>query len=75
MGLVCLSNAAVGLLASGQLPLSSSITGTFSLDGADRALETLHESTGDPQRIVVATGSPPSSQQTGRSPAPRTPTL
>jgi hypothetical protein len=65
----------LGLVASGQLPPSSSITRTSSLDGADRALETLHESTGDPQRVVVATGSPPSSQQTGRSPAPRTPTL
>ena len=46
----------LGLVASGQLHLSSSITHRFSLDEANRALETLHEKTGDPQRIVVATG-------------------
>jgi D-arabinose 1-dehydrogenase-like Zn-dependent alcohol dehydrogenase len=44
------------LVASGQLDLSHSVTHTFTLDEAEEALKTLHEKTGDPQRIVVTTG-------------------
>lgn len=44
------------LVASGRLNLSQSITHTFALDDADEALRTLHEKTGDPQRVIVRTG-------------------
>ncbi|MGY1782023.1 zinc-dependent alcohol dehydrogenase [Geodermatophilus sp. SYSU D01036] len=41
------------LLATGRLDLSGSITHTFALADADEALRTLHERSGDPQRVVV----------------------
>jgi 2-desacetyl-2-hydroxyethyl bacteriochlorophyllide A dehydrogenase len=41
------------LIGSGRLDLTASITHTFPLDRADEALRTLHEKTGDPQRVVV----------------------
>ena len=44
------------LVASGRLDLSASITHTFGLADADAALRTLHEKSGDPQRVVVTTG-------------------
>lgn len=44
------------LLAGGRLDLSGSITHTFALADADAALRTLHERSGDPQRVVVTTG-------------------
>ncbi|SFT61718.1 2-desacetyl-2-hydroxyethyl bacteriochlorophyllide A dehydrogenase [Geodermatophilus amargosae] len=44
------------LLATGRLDLSGSITHTFPLADADAALRTLHEKSGDPQRVVVLPG-------------------
>lgn len=44
------------LVSTGRLDLSRSITHTFGLLEADAALRTLHEKTGDPQRIVVTVG-------------------
>jgi 2-desacetyl-2-hydroxyethyl bacteriochlorophyllide A dehydrogenase len=44
------------LVSTGRLDLSHSITHTFALDEADGALRTLHEKTGDPQRVVITTG-------------------
>jgi 2-desacetyl-2-hydroxyethyl bacteriochlorophyllide A dehydrogenase len=44
------------LLATGRLDLSGSITHTFPLGDADAALRTLHEKSGDPQRVVVLPG-------------------
>ncbi len=41
------------LVGSGRLDLSRSITHRFALDDADAALGTLHQRTGDPQRVVV----------------------
>ncbi len=41
------------LVGTGRLDLSRSITHCFSLDDADQALRTVHEKTGDPQRVVV----------------------
>ncbi len=42
------------LVAADRLDLSSSITHVFALEDADEALRTLHQKTGDPQRVVVA---------------------
>ncbi|MFD2091466.1 zinc-dependent alcohol dehydrogenase [Blastococcus deserti] len=41
------------LVGSGRLDVSGSITHQFPLEQADDALRTLHERTGDPQRVVV----------------------
>ena len=41
------------LVSTGRLDLSRSITHTFGLEDADAALRTLHEKTGDLQRVVV----------------------
>jgi 2-desacetyl-2-hydroxyethyl bacteriochlorophyllide A dehydrogenase len=41
------------LVATGRLDLSRSITHTFPLDDVAAALATLHEKTGDPQRVVI----------------------
>jgi 2-desacetyl-2-hydroxyethyl bacteriochlorophyllide A dehydrogenase len=43
----------LALVEAGLLNLEDSITHTFPLDEADRALRTLHEKLGDPQRVVV----------------------
>jgi D-arabinose 1-dehydrogenase-like Zn-dependent alcohol dehydrogenase len=43
------------LVAGGRLDLSHSITHTFPLEEANEALRTLHEKTGEPQRVIVAT--------------------
>ncbi|MGY1619740.1 zinc-binding dehydrogenase [Geodermatophilus sp. SYSU D00691] len=44
------------LVGNGRLDLSRSITHTFALDDADAALRTLHEKSGEPQRVVVTPG-------------------
>lgn len=44
------------LVATHRLDISHSITHTFPLEEADEALRTLHEKTGDPQRVVITTG-------------------
>lgn len=44
------------LVGTARLDLSRSITHTFALDDADAALRTLHEKTGDPQRVVITAG-------------------
>lgn len=44
------------LLATGRLDLSASVTHTFGLADAQAALETLHQRSGDPQRVVVTAG-------------------
>jgi threonine dehydrogenase-like Zn-dependent dehydrogenase len=44
------------LVGTGRLDVSRSITHTFALDDADQAMRTLHEKTGDPQRVVVTVG-------------------
>lgn len=44
------------LVATARLDLGQSITHTFALEDADAALRTLHEKTGDPQRVVVTVG-------------------
>lgn len=43
----------LALVDAGLLDLGASITHRFPLDGADRALQTLHEKLDDPQRVVV----------------------
>lgn len=43
----------LGLVDAGLLDLDDSITHTFPLAEADRALQTLHEKLDDPQRVVV----------------------
>jgi 2-desacetyl-2-hydroxyethyl bacteriochlorophyllide A dehydrogenase len=43
----------LALVEAGLLNLEDSITHRFPLDDADRALRTLHEKLGDPQRVVV----------------------
>lgn len=44
---------ALQLVDTGRLDLSRSITHCFPLHDADEALRTVHEKTGDPQRVVV----------------------
>ncbi|MCE3554666.1 zinc-binding dehydrogenase [Pseudonocardia sp. RS11V-5] len=43
----------LGLVTAGRLDLSRSITHRFPLDEADKALQTLHQKLGEPQRVVV----------------------
>ncbi|MFC5950631.1 zinc-binding dehydrogenase [Pseudonocardia lutea] len=43
----------LGLITAGRLDLSRSITHRFPLEEADKALQTLHQKLGEPQRVVV----------------------
>ncbi|MEU7817028.1 zinc-binding dehydrogenase [Pseudonocardia sp. NPDC049154] len=43
----------LGLVTAGRLDLSRSITHRFPLEEADKALQTLHQKLGEPQRVVV----------------------
>jgi D-arabinose 1-dehydrogenase-like Zn-dependent alcohol dehydrogenase len=43
----------LGLVTAGRLDLSGSITHRFPLEEADKALQTLHQKLGEPQRVVV----------------------
>ncbi|GAA4691918.1 zinc-binding dehydrogenase [Pseudonocardia yuanmonensis] len=45
--------AVLGLITAGRLDLSRSITHRFPLEEADKALQTLHQKLGEPQRVVV----------------------
>lgn len=55
------------LVATGRMDLSRSVTHTLPLEDAAAALRTLHERTGDPQRVVVL-ADPRSVEQTAREP-------